>query len=416
MGGIMIIAGEASGDTLAAELIRAIRQSRLNPPLSRKNSGGQIEAKFFGAGGPKMEAAGFDLEIDLTRHAVVGIWEVIKQYSHFKKIFDRLLKLAYDRLPQAVILVDYPGFNLRFAKALKKMVRNSSGPFSNWDPKIIYYVSPQIWAWHESRIKQIAKDIDLILSIFPFEKKWYADRTSSLRVEYVGHPILDRFQSTLEDTRQNDTENDKRLFKAILLPGSRKKELNAHLPEMLGALQELKDIDSWSFNLVIPNETLLPIVTSWMNRISTPRNFSVSCGHLERNLRESDIAIASSGTVTMECAFFGVPTIVLYKTSWITYKLGRMLIKVPYLAMPNLLAEEEIYPELIQDDATPEKIHEWMLKFKNNPEQRRQIQRKLKIVITSLGQPGAAVRAAGIITDLLNPRLESRQENITHVI
>ena len=185
----MMIAGEASGDMLCAELIRALRE------LSRAR-GEPDPLEFFGAGGAELAGAGAQIDLDLTAHAVVGLWEVIRNYGKFRKFFRQLLRLAIARQPEAIILIDYPGFNLRFASAIRRYTRERAGPFHNWRPKLIYYVSPQFWAWHESRVKKMAEDIDLLLSIFPFEPAWYQARAPGLAVEFVGHPVIDRYVSS----------------------------------------------------------------------------------------------------------------------------------------------------------------------------------------------------------------------------
>src|SRR2546423_5919382 len=198
MAKFMIIAGEASGDMLGAELVKALRRV----PACGESG------EFFGAGGPKLAAAGVELAFDLAADAVVGIWEVLKNYGKFKGFFEHLLKLALERKPDAVILIDYPGFNLRFVKALRER-----GAGTGWRPKIIYYVSPQIWAWHESRVHQIARDVDLMLAIFPFEKSWYGERVPKFRVEFVGHPLIDRYAGLKFDGPGRN--------EVLLLPGSR---------------------------------------------------------------------------------------------------------------------------------------------------------------------------------------------------
>ena len=179
---VLLIAGEASGDTLGAELIKAMRAEP-----------GGDEIDFIGAGGPQMEAAALRPEFDLSEHAVVGIWEVLKNYFKFRRLFRHLLELATRREPDIIVLIDYPGFNLRFAKAIRRYNAAGGGAFREWQPKIICYVSPQLWAWDEGRVHQIANDIDLMLSIFPFEKDWYAERVPEFPVEFVGHPLVDRF-------------------------------------------------------------------------------------------------------------------------------------------------------------------------------------------------------------------------------
>ena len=384
----MLIAGESSGDTLAAELVKALRASALA-------GGTPAPPVFFGAGGPRMAAAGVELAMDLTRHAVVGIWEVLRHYRQFKAIFERLLRLANERQPDLIILVDYPGFNLRFARAIKSRVRARAGTFNNWSPKIVEYVSPQLWAWHESRVHQVARDVDLMLTIFPFEPAWYAARAPQLRVEFVGHPLIDRYAGGGPAKAGNPPAGTSRV---LLLPGSRKREIHKHLPLMIEAARQMRARQPLELRLVLAHETLAPVARHWLAAMP---GLSIQVGQLDQALREADVVLAASGTVTMECAFFGVPTVVLYRTSWSTYLLARRLIKVRHIAMPNLLANETTYPEFIQSAATPENLARAALDLLNNRERRALIQTKLAAVIASLGPPGASQRAARAI-DALN--------------
>ena len=373
----MLIAGEASGDTLGAELVKALRGE----------PGGE-KFHFFGAGGPKLAAAGAKLSFDLTAHAVVGIVEVLKNYGKFKSFFNQLLTLAIEKKPDYVILIDYPGFNLRFAKALKKIVRADAG---TWSPKIVFYVSPQIWAWHESRIHQIARDIDLMLAIFPFEKKWYADRKPNFKVEFVGHPLVDRY--ALEKERLAAVQKEPTL---LLLPGSRVREIRKHLPVMLEAARRITAEQKIRLRVVLPSASMQNLARS----VADLFGVAVQTGELATALASATVAIAASGTVTMECAYFNVPTVVIYKTSLSTYLLGRQFIKVKYLAMPNLLADETIYPELIQSEANAEKIYAAAKDLLNSQERRNVIKSHLRKVIASLGEPGASYRAARAILGL----------------
>src|ERR1041385_3264048 len=201
----MLIAGEASGDMLAAELVRALREKLAGGP-SRRTAESQplqtaLAPKFFGAGGPRLAAEGVELAFDLTQHSVIGLWEVIKNYGKFKRLFDQLLRLAIERQPDAIVCVDFSGFNRRFAHAVRQHVRSHRGPFYNWNPKIIQYVSPQVWASRPGRAHKLARDIDLLLTLFPFEKDWYAARVPELRVEFVGHPMIDRYASAERGVR-----------------------------------------------------------------------------------------------------------------------------------------------------------------------------------------------------------------------
>jgi lipid-A-disaccharide synthase len=335
---------------------------------------------FFGAGGPKMAEAGIEMAFDLSAHAVVGLWEVLKNYGKFRGFFFQLLALAQQRRPDYIILIDYPGFNLRFAKALRK---------ANCNSKIIYYVSPQIWAWHESRVHQIAHDIDLMLTIFPFEKGWYAERKPDFKVEFVGHPIVERYGA-----RPVHEQDDKTL---LLLPGSRVRELKKHLPVMVPAAARLKAEQNIRIEMVVPSEALKRLAVA-----IGAGQFDIRIGDLSKALTRATVAIASSGTVTMECGYFGVPTVVLYKTSWSTYALGRRFIRVKYLAMPNLLADREIYPEFIQSNASAKNLYTAATALFGNPGWRDLIRRKLDKVISTLGSPGASHRAAKAILSLGN--------------
>ena len=374
----MLIAGEASGDLLAAELISALREQTPG-------------AEFFGAGGNQMAAAGAELAFDLTQHAVIGITDVLKNIFKFRRLFNELLALAIRRQPDVIIGVDYGGFNLRFGHAIKQHIRDN--PFLKWNPKIVQFVSPQVWASRPGRAKKLAADYDLLLSIFPFEKEWYAKRVPSLRVEFVGHPMIGRIQKS---EVINQPENAAPMI--LLLPGSRKSELSKHLSTMLGAVDLIREIiPRVRVKMVLPNQAL----TEMANQISTvPTNFEIQIGNLPAALAEAEVAIASTGTVTMECAFFGVPTVTLYKTSALTYQIAKRIVTVKSLTMPNLLAGETVYPEFIQHAATPENLAHATLALLQNDSRRAEMKSQLKKIISTLGEPGAARRAATAILSL----------------
>ncbi|MFM8468406.1 MAG: lipid-A-disaccharide synthase [Limisphaerales bacterium] len=414
---IMVIAGEPSGDARAAELVAALRadaQFHCHPakPLLR----------FFGAGGPKLEAAGVELAVDMTRHAVIGLWEVIKNYGKFRRVFDDLLELAEERRPELLVCVDFSGFNRRFARAIRQRAARTKG---QWNPRIVQYVSPQVWASRPGRAKQMADDYDLLLSIFPFEKEWYAKRAPDLAVEFVGHPLLDRHAAWREE-RVPAPEPVPHEFLTVLLPGSRPGELVRHLPPMLDAARRIGAEVNSGFRVVLPSERLLPVfarhcrpfatdktslpdltVTSLPQARSLARQvfhgLDVQIGGLPEALRAATIAIACTGTVTMECAFFKVPTVALYKTSWATYQIGRRIVTVKHLAMPNLLADEVVFPEFVQDAATGSNLANAALALLRDEGRRQEIQGKLGRIIAGLGTAGANVRAAKAIWQLLKP-------------
>jgi lipid-A-disaccharide synthase len=403
---IMLIAGEASGDMLAAELVCALREELTAAGSNYATTDSQplhtgLEPRFFGAGGARMKAAGVELAFDLTEHSVIGISDVLKNYLKFRRLFNQLLKLAIERQPDVIIGVDYGGFNLRFGHAIKEYVRKHSGPLKNWNPKIVQFVSPQVWASRASRAYQLERDYDLLLSIFPFEKDWYAKRVPKLRVEFVGHPMVERFASEGRVPRVPELETfgtrSAHPTKILLLPGSRTGELKRHLPVMLDALKLIQQKQSdVRAKMVLPNRTLAE-----QAKALDSANIKIQIGQLHEALAQADVAIASTGTVTMECAFFGVPTVTLYKTSRLTYEIGKRIVKVKSLTMPNLLADEEVYPEFIQDAATSENISRAALELLQNESRRVQIKTKLAEIISSLGESGASRRAAQAITSLL---------------
>jgi lipid-A-disaccharide synthase len=397
----MLIAGETSGDTLAAELVEALRgefEAGTAPftwdyqPLY-----GSFEPRFFGAGGSQMAAAGVELAFDMTAHSVTGISDVLKNYPKFRRLFKQLYELALSSEPDAIICVDFSGFNRRFAHAVRQYVRSHLDWFHDWNPKIIQYVSPQVWASRESRAYQMATDFDLVLSIFPFERDWYAARAPKLRVEFVGHPMIDRYKS-LERGTQDQSGVVLKSPTVLLLPGSRPDELVRHLPVLLGAMDKMRaEFPQVRAQMVLPNEALVKQATE----IGMPQNVQVQVGGLAEALRHADLAIASTGTVTLECAYFGVPTVALYRTSWVTWQIAKRIVTVKYAAMPNLLANEEVFPEFIQDAATVQNIGRAAIELLRDEGRRRRIKEQLAGIVASLGTPGAAQRAARAVMETL---------------
>lgn len=398
---IMVIAGEPSGDALAAELVLALRAE-----AEFHSHPAKPELSFFGAGGPKLAAADVELAVDLTQHAVIGLWEVVKNYAKFRRLFGDLLKLTAQRRPDLLVCVDFSGFNRRFAHAVRAQAARTNG---NWNPRIVQYVSPQVWASRPGRAKRMADDYDLLLTIFPFEKDWYAQRAPDLKVEFVGHPMLDRFRKHNFEPQQYPLPTWAKAKRpnaplVVLLPGSRKSEIQRHLPVLLEALGQIQQAYDGGVNyrIVLPRELPADTLLKWFGG-ALPRNLFFQNGGLAEALQEATIAIASTGTVTMECALFKVPTVALYKTSWSTYQIGKRIVTVKHLAMPNLLAGEAVFPEFVQDAATGKNLAEAALSLLQDGGPRRQIQDKLDQVIASLGSPGANVRAAKAIWKILEP-------------
>ncbi len=347
---IMVIAGEASGDAHAAAVIKQL----------------PADVKVFGAGGPKMKAAGMEVLLDLTEHAVVGLVEVLKNYRKFKRIFDQLVAEAERRRPAAVVLVDFPGFNLRFAAQMKRR-----------GIKVIYYISPQLWAWHASRAQQIERDVDLMLTIFPFEKDWYAKHAPRLKVEFVGHPLA-------EQEQKSEVRSQKSV---LLLPGSRVKEVEKLWPVMCAVVEALPEME---FVAAAADERTAALMRH-------PR-VRVEVGTARDWMRRAALAITASGTATMECAFAGCPLVVVYKVNWLTYLVGRAVVQVNWLAMPNVIAGRSIVPEFIQHQARPAQITKAVRDLLRDTGPQR---RELAAVVTGLGGPGCSARAAKLISEAL---------------
>lgn len=402
----MLIAGETSGDLLAAELVLALRQglsqAEDSPTTDYQPLHTSLEPRFFGAGGPRMAEAGVQLVFDLTAHSVIGVSDVLKNYAKFRRLFHQLYKLALEREPDAIICVDFSGFNRRFAHAVRGYVRSRSDWFHDWNPKIVQYVSPQVWASRAGRAYQMAEDYDLVLSIFPFEKAWYAKRVPKLSVEFVGNPLLDRYELRPSGPASTFSPHPTPLL--LLLPGSRTSELQRHLPVMLEALELIRrEHPGVQARMVLPDPGLVVQAKTFRR----PADLEIQCGGLAEALRAADAAIASTGTVTLECAAFGVPTVALYKTSWSTYQIAKRLVKVKYLAMPNLLADDEVFPEFIQHAATPENIARAALDLLRDGSHRQKAKARLAEIVSSLGEPGASRRAAQAIVQLLDQKLDS---------
>jgi lipid-A-disaccharide synthase len=396
---IMLIAGEPSGDWLASELVQALRSGLTvadavyTPDLQPLKTG--LEPRFFGAGGPCMQAAGVELALDMTADSAIGPSDAAKVYLKLRRAFHQLLRLAIERQPDAIVCVDFGVFNRRFAHAIRRHARRVDW-FHDWQPKLVQYISPQVWASREGRAYQIARDYDLVLSIFPFEQEWYARRVPHLHVEFVGHPLVDRYPPLRSRNRRKNGSSDPATV--LFLPGSRRAELKRHLPVMMRAWDLLRRAaPGLRAQVVLPNDGLAHRARALVGS----SEIEIRSGGLPEALARADVAIAKTGTVSLECAFLGVPAVTMYRTSWITFELAKRIAKVNSATMPNLLAEESVFPEFLQDEATPENISRAALELLQDEERRAQIKTKLAGVVSSLGGPGANRRAAQAIVRLI---------------
>jgi len=393
----MVVAGEASGDILAAELVHALRAeiSALpdEPSPDPQPARSSLAPRFFGAGGARMKEAGVDISFDLTAYAATGLTDVLKQIRHFRRRLLDLRDLAAKRQPDALICVDFSGFNRRLAHAVRRRAGAPGDWFNAWRPLIVQYVSPQVWASRPGRATSMARDYDLLLCTFPFEKEWYARYAPGLAVEFVGNPVIDRYARLNADELRRK-RSEAAVPHLLLLPGSRLGELARHVPVMLEALKRIRarypDLEA---TLVLPNEALLKELRRW----GLPGGVRSQAGGLPDALQRATVAIASTGTVLLECALFGVPTVALYKTSWLTYAIGKRIVTVEYMAMPNLLAGRQIMPEFIQSAATPENIAGPVIQYLSDPQSRERASGELSQVVQSLGMAGASQRAARAI-------------------
>ena len=370
---LYLVAGEASGDYRGAELMRALR--KYDPDL-----------EFLGAGGREMLELGGAHFMDWADEAVVGLWDVLKKYGYFKAQFDRMLADIALVQPDALILIDYPGFNLRLAKAVKAKQPHI---------RIIDYISPQVWAWNRGRIPKMARYLDLMLCIFPFEKPLY--EKSGLRTVFVGHPILDSLTAKrIEDSRDPNLVG--------LFPGSREKEVRRIFPVMVEAAQRMRDEQpGLRFEASAASHQLADMMLAILQRHGENEEFcAVSVRSSHELMQRSAVGLVCSGTATLEAAFFGLPFSVIYKIAWLTWVVGKRLVRVPFLGMPNVLAGREIARELLQGAATPTALAEETLRLLRDDRVRETLQSELETVVKNLGAPGAARRAAEAIIEELN--------------
>jgi lipid-A-disaccharide synthase len=360
---IYIIAGEASGDAHGSVLMREM--AKLVPDL-----------QFFGAGGPEMRVIAGDHFLDWTQEAVVGLWDVLVKYPYFRKEFHRMYREIRQLKPDTVIFVDYPGFNLRLARYLRR---------NQFAGKLIYYISPQVWAWNRNRIPRMAAFLDLMICIFPFEKSLY--EASGLRTEFVGHPMLEEL-----DRHRISEPRDPKLV--ALLPGSRNREIRRIFPVMLEAAELLRRKDA-AFH--VEASAASEAGRGLMRKLSCKAGLGdvpVGLRNAYELMQRAFVGMVASGTATLESSFFLLPFVLVYKVSWFSYVPGRLLIRVNHLGMPNILAGKEIIPEFIQRSAVPDRIADVVWNLYDDPIRRANMVGEMDRVIRLLGEKGAGRRAA----------------------
>ncbi len=378
----MIVAGEASGDAHGAALVRVLRE--IQP---------QTDFEFFGATGPLLRAAGVNSVVASDDLAIMGIWEVGRALPKFWRAFRQLKDAAFERKPDAVILIDWPEFNLKLARTLHRR-----------GLKVIYYISPQLWAWRSYRAKQIEKNVDLLLSILPFEKKWYAQRGIE-HVEFVGHPLAGEVKARYgraEFCRLNELDPSRPIIS--FLAGSRRKELHRILPPMLESAKLIsrQRPDAQFVVVVAPSRSVdevQGVIDSAKDSIDR-RALHVVTDQTREALAASDAAAVASGTATLEAALLGTPMVIVYMESPVNWHVLGSLINTEHFGLVNLIAGERVATELMQHDLTGEKLAGELMKLLDEDRNRR-MRERLHAVAHELGEGGATERAAERILQTL---------------
>jgi lipid-A-disaccharide synthase len=372
---VYVIAGELSGDAHGAGLLRALET--LRPDLS-----------IAGAGGPEMAAvAGAGLKDWVEDAAVVGLWEVLKHYAWFKERFHEMLAEVKSLRPDVLLLIDYPGFNLRFSDAVRRECPKT---------RQVYYISPQVWAWNKRRIPKMARLLDQMLCLFPFEQSIF--EAAGLPTEFVGHPLVDE----LEDRRLNDVVRSETLVG--LFPGSREREVGRLFPVMI---ETAKRLLAWRTDLLFEAPAASPKLGERMrDMVSTAgigSHLKVTSGDSHALMQRACCGVIASGTATLEAAYLGLPYCLTYKVAWPTYLAGRILVKLKHIGLVNILAGEEVVEEYIQADAAAVQLGAALRRFLQDPAHRAKIQTRLAETAAKLGSAGAHLRAARAVAAWLPP-------------
>jgi len=371
----MIITGEVSGDLIGASLIKELL---LQDP----------DLKITGIGGDKMKSAGTDLIYHSDQMAFLGFVEVVKHLPFIHKVQKKLIEIIKQEKISCVVLIDYPGFNLSIAKKLKPL-----------GVKIIYYVSPQIWAWAKGRVKKVRRLVDKMVVVFPFEVEFY--KKENVNVQYVGHPLVERidaynFLSKDEFYAKFNLEKNKDIL--LVLPGSRRQEIKEIFPEVIKAANQVAS----DFDLQVVVARSKNINEEYLHQLGSSQKFITISDHNYELMKYSRFGIIKSGTSTLEAGFFALPMIVVYKTSMLTYLIGKQLVTLDRIGMVNILLNKMVVPELIQHNANSENIVAEVSKILSDEQACLAIKQKLEEVKKKLGEGGASKKAANSILEILN--------------
>lgn len=371
---ILIIAGDPSGDTYGASLISNLRQ--VSPGI-----------EIYALGGEKMQAEKINFLYNLVDLTVIGFFEVLKNLVDFWKVFNQVKSFLKKEKPDIIVLIDAPGFNLRVANVAKKM-----------NIPVVYYVSPQVWAWGKNRIKKISRMVRKMLVFFSFEERMY--KREKIDVSFVGHPMLEIINPNKTKSKTCNLLGLEEKNPIIgIMPGSRKQEIDYLLPAMLKISKKIiSEMPEVQFVLPLSGN----IEENYLRQFKIPDNKFLVVRDKDYNIRNiMDFALVASGTATLENACLNVPMIIMYKVSGVTYFLAKRLINVPYIGLVNIIAEEKIVPEFIQKEIDSEEIIKVALTWLKSPQVLLEIKDKLQIVKEKLGKPGASRKAAEEIQKLL---------------
>jgi len=371
----MLIAGEASGDQRGAEVAQALLV--MQPQLT-----------LFGIGGQHMRAAGVATMIDVNELAVIGFFEVLKHLPRILKIFYRMKRVLQENRPDLLILIDYPGFNLRFAKVAKRL-----------KIPVLFYISPQVWAWRQHRVKKIAQVIDHMAVIFPFEKQFYQQQ--NIPVTYVGHPLtqkINRAPTMAEARKKLAFDLDNKIIS--LLPGSRRSEIERLLPTMLDAAEELtKKIPGLIFLLAVATTVDSEKIKALLQ--NSRINIRILQNDAYATMSAADVVLTASGTATLEAALLNKPMVVLYKVNRFTAAILKRMLKIPYVSLCNIVAGEKVVTELLQADATADNLVKETMLLLNDTQRQQQIKAKLSSIKAKLGEMNAEHNVAQIAIQML---------------
>ncbi len=371
---IMIITGEVSGDLYGSLLATEI--SKIEPGV-----------EMSGVGAEKMGEAGVETFLDSKDISVVGFWEAITRIHKLRQALDYVKGQIAQRAPDLLILIDYPGMNLRLARFAKAR-----------GVKVMYYVSPQIWAWGRNRIKLIRKNVDRMAVILPFEVEMY--EREGIDVTYVGHPLIDIVGTDLgreEFLQRLGLPGDGRLV--ALLPGSRTQEIRQHIEPLMSMVSKLRQKLPEVEFLIVTLPALRDLVAERMER--SGESLAITTNHRYDAISHSDLAVACSGTATLEAALLGTPMIVIYRLALLSWAVGRLIVKVPYISLANLVAGEEIVPEFIQNAVNADALAAEAADILTNDTRRTRMEGQLQNVKLSLGPGGATARAAQLALSLI---------------